>query len=155
MAEVYFYHLTSSPLEQALPDLLEKVRANNWRALVRGTDTGQLTKLDATLWNYRDTTFMPHGLAGGEHDAQQPILLTTGSENANASDILLLVHQAKTDAAEVAQFTRVCLMFDGNNPDALNAARGDWKTLTDAGIPAQYWAQENGRWMKKAEKSAN
>ena len=33
MAEVFFYHLTTSPLEQALPDLLEKVRGNNWRAL--------------------------------------------------------------------------------------------------------------------------
>ena len=154
MAEVYFYHLTSSPLEQALPDLLEKVRGNNWRALIRSTDQTRLTKLDTHLWQYRENAFMPHGLAGGDHDADQPILLTTGTENTNNSEILLLTHQAKTEPTEVAKFTRVCIMFDGNNPDELTAARGDWKTLTDAGIPAQYWAQENGRWTKKAEKTA-
>lgn len=153
MAEVYFYHLTSSPLEQALPDLLEKVRANTWRALIRGTDRDRLAKLDAHLWQYRDDTFLPHGLSGGDHDADQPILLTTDVSNTNNAEILLLTHQAKTDAAEVAKFTRVCLMFDGMDQHALNAARADWKTLTDAGIPAQYWAQENGRWTKKAEKT--
>jgi len=31
----------------------------------------------------------------------------------------------------------------------------DWKALTDGGIAAQYWAQEDGSWVKKAEKSAN
>ena len=45
MAEVYFYHLTSSPLEQALPDLLEKVRGNDWRALIRCTDQTRLNKM--------------------------------------------------------------------------------------------------------------
>lgn len=153
MAEVYFYHLTTSPLEQALPDLLEKVRGNSWRALIRGTDADRLAKLDTHLWQYRDDTFLPHGLAGGDHDADQPILLTTDQSNTNNAEILLLIHQAKTDAVEVNKFTRVCLMFDGMDHDALNAARADWKSLTDAGIPAQYWAQENGRWTKKAEKT--
>ncbi len=154
MAEVFFYHLTTSPLEQALPDLLEKVRGNAWRALIRGTDQNRLSRLDEHLWQYRDDGFLAHGLAGGEHDADQPILLTTGTDNTNNAEILLLAHGAKTDAAEAGTFTRVCLMFDGNNPDELTAARADWKALTDAGIAAQYWAQENGRWTKKAEKSA-
>ena len=153
MAEVYFYHLTTSPLEQALPDLLEKVRANTWRALIRGTDAARLTHLDAQLWQYRDDTFLAHGIAGGDHDTHQPILITTETDNTNQSEILLLVHGAKTTTTEVAAFTRVCLMFNGNDETELNAAREDWKTLTDAGIPAQYWAQENGRWTKKAEKT--
>ena len=154
MAEVYFYHLTRSPLEKAIPDLLEKVRANNWRALIRSTDPHRLQALDASLWQYRDDSFLPHGLAGGAHDAQQPILLTTTSENTNQADILLLTHQAKTDPSEVAAYKRVCLMFDGNNANELTQARTDWKSLTEAGIAAQYWAQEDGRWTKKAEKKA-
>jgi DNA polymerase-3 subunit chi len=153
MAEIYFYHLTSSPLEQALPDLLEKVRANAWRALIRGTNAARLMHLDQHLWQYRDDNFLAHGMAGGDYDADQPILLTTDIKNSNNSEILLLTNQAKTDATEVARFTRVCLMFDGNNPDELTSARTDWKSLTEAGIPAQYWAQENGRWTKKAEKT--
>tara|TARA_B100001059_G_C17777303_1_gene552071 strand:- start:911 stop:1372 length:462 start_codon:yes stop_codon:yes gene_type:complete len=153
MAEVYFYHLTSSPLEQALPDLLEKVSANKWRALIRGTDENWLERLDAHLWQYHDDNFLAHGKAGGDHDSEQPILLTTNIENVNNAEILLLTHQAKIDPAEVSKFARVCLIFNGMDSQELNSARSDWKNLTDAGIPAQYWAQENGRWTKKAEKA--
>ncbi|MEM7720517.1 MAG: DNA polymerase III subunit chi, partial [Pseudomonadota bacterium] len=33
-------------------------------------------------------------------------------------------------------------------------ARTQWRSLTEAGITAQYWAEEAGRWVKKAESSA-
>jgi DNA polymerase-3 subunit chi len=154
MAEVFFYHLTRSTLEQALPDLLGKVRANNWRALVRGADIARLKALDAHLWRFAEEAFLPHGLANGPHDSDQPILLTDQTSNANSADLLVLVNSAKTNIAEAQSFTRVCLMFDGNNADELTSARADWKSITDAGIAAQYWAQEDGRWVKKAEKSA-
>ncbi len=154
MAEVFFYHLTRSPLQQALPELLERVLSRGWRALVRGVDDGRMRWLDETLWQGRDVAFLPHGMAGGDHDAAQPVLLATGGENRNLAEVLLLVDGAKVTPAEVAGYTRVCLMFDGNDSDAITAARGDWKALTDAGIAAQYWAQEDGSWVKKAEKAA-
>ena len=46
------------------------------------------------------------------------------------------------------------MIFDGNDPDALQAARAQWKALTDAGCAAQYWSEETGRWEKKAERGA-
>ncbi|MCP5086072.1 MAG: DNA polymerase III subunit chi [Rhodobacteraceae bacterium] len=155
MAEVFFYHLTRSPLEQALPELLERVLARGWRALVRGADTNRLKWLDDRLWLWRDAAFLPHGLSGGAHDAGQPVLLTLDAENRNLADVLLLVDGAKTDPGEAGEFSRVCLMFDGNDAQAVEAARGEWKALTDAGIAAQYWAQEDGNWVKKAEKPAS
>lgn len=155
MAEVYFYHLTRSRLDQALPDLLEKVRAKPWRALVRGRDIEKLKHLDTALWQYKEDSFLAHGLAGGKHDADQPVLLTDQTVNANNAEILLLTDGAKTTPEEVALYTRVCLMFDGNAEAELGSARADWKALTDAGVPAQYWAQEDGRWTKKAEKKAD
>lgn len=155
MAEVYFYHLTRSRLDQALPDLLEKVRAKPWRALVRGRDIEKLKQLDTALWQYKEDSFLAHGLIGENHDADQPILLTNQLDNVNHAEILLLADGAKTTPQEVALYTRVCLMFDGNTETELTAARTDWKALTDAGVPAQYWAQEDGRWTKKAEKKAD
>ncbi len=154
MAEVFFYHLTRSPLQQALPELLDRVLARGWRALVRGVDQGRLRWLDDMLWQGRDDAFLPHGMAGGDHDAVQPVLLATGVENPNKAEILLLVDGAEITPEQAQEYTRVCLMFDGNDPDAVQAARRDWKALTDAGIAAQYWAQEDGSWVKKAEKSA-
>jgi DNA polymerase III subunit chi len=151
MTEVYFYHLTSSRLEQALSKLLEKVRASKWRALIRSINTGSLDRLDAHLWQYSEDNFLAHGKSGGDYDKDQPILLTTDFDNTNNAEILFLMDQAKTDPTEVAKFTRVCLIFDGMDPEELNSARIEWKNCSQAGIPAQYWAQDDGRWIKKAE----
>lgn len=151
MAEVYFYHLTRTRLAQALPDLLEKVCAKNWRAVVRGTERSQLAELDEALWKYREDSFLAHGLAGAGHDANQPVLLTESEENANGAEILLLTGRAKITPAEVENYQRVCLMFNGGDEGELAAARKDWKALTDAGIRAQYWSQEGGSWKKLAQ----
>ena len=63
MGAVYFYHLTREPLDRVLPMLLERSLAQGWRVAVRGTDRGQLERLDEQLW--LDEGFLPHGLAGG------------------------------------------------------------------------------------------
>jgi DNA polymerase III subunit chi len=155
MAEVLFYHLTRTPLEQTLPDLLEKSARKGWRVLVRGTDKTRLSRLDDRIWAYRDDSFVPHGLAGGAHDAAQPVLLTDQPDNANQADVLMLVEGGRTDAAEAQGFTRVCLLFDGSDAQALASARADWTELTAAGLPAKYWAQEGDGWVQKASKNCD
>jgi DNA polymerase-3 subunit chi len=52
----------------------------------------------------------------------------------------------------VQRLERVCILFDGNATASLDAARVQWKALTDAGCSAQYWSEASGRWEKKAEK---
>lgn len=151
MGAAFFYHLTRRPLEQTLPVLLGKAREAGWRIAVRGADTGRMEWLDEKLWQGPDDGFLPHGLAGGPHDADQPILLTTGAA-ANDPACLMTVDGAEVSPEEVQALERVCVLFDGHDPEALNRARGQWKALTDAGCSAQYWSEESGRWEKKAEK---
>lgn len=150
MAEVLFYHLTQTPLERSLPELLEKSLQRGWRVLVKGGDADRLAFLDTTLWTYRDVSFLPHGVAG-EGAQHQPIYLTAGDEEPNNADILFLVDGAAYPFEKMAAFDRVCVLFDGNDPDALAAARNDWKATSAAKLPAKYWAQEDGRWAQKAE----
>lgn len=150
MGEVYFYHLTASPLEQTLPMLLSKARGAGWRVLVRGTAPDRMGWLNDRLWLGNEATFLAHGLSGGEFDADQPILLTCDGDNPNSSDCLMSVDGAEVSPAEVQKSARVCILFDGNDPVALERARGQWKSLADAGSPAQYWAQEDGKWTMKA-----
>lgn len=152
MGAAYFYHLTDTPLEATLPMLIGKAREAGWRVLVRGRDPALLKRLDDMLWQGPDDGFLPHGMAGGPHDADQPVLL--GDVAADGFACVMSVGGADVTAQEVAASERVCILFDGHDGDALQQARGQWKTLTDAGCAAQYWAQENGRWTKKAEKSA-
>ncbi|NNF72498.1 MAG: DNA polymerase III subunit chi [Rhodobacteraceae bacterium] len=149
MGAVYFYHLTRSPLEATLPMLLGKALGAGWRVAVRGTDAERLDWLDEKLW--LGDGFLPHGRAGGEFDADQPVLLTTEASAPNAASCVMAVDGAVVAPEEVAPLDRVCILFDGNDGDAVEAARDQWRTLTGAGCAAQYWSQEGGSWAKKAE----
>ncbi len=151
MGAVYFYHLTRQPLEQTLPVLLDKARQAGWRIAVRGTDPARLDWLDEKLWLGPEEGFLPHGRAGGPHDADQPILLTTEMQAANEPSCVMAVDGASVEPDEVAAMERVCILFDGNDREAVQMARGQWKALTGAGCSAQYWSEESGRWEKKAE----
>ncbi|NBC95215.1 MAG: DNA polymerase III subunit chi [Deinococcus-Thermus bacterium] len=151
MGDVMFYHLTRSTLPAALGMLLEKSLARGWRVAVRGRDRAALETLDAALWLGPDERFLPHGLAGGPHDARQPILLTDAAEAANAPDCLMLVDGADLAPEEPARLERVCIVFDGGDGDQVAHARGQWRAVKAAGATAQYWSEESGRWEKKAQ----
>jgi DNA polymerase III subunit chi len=150
LAEVLFYHLTTSPVEQALPEILERALARGWRAVVRCGSEPALEMLDARLWTWRDDAFLPHGTASMGHAARQPVWLTCGDENPNGAQVLVLVAGARVEPGEAAGFERVCLLFEAVDADALAAAREDWRRVTAAGLPARYWAQDDGRWVEKA-----
>lgn len=148
MTDVLFYHLTETPLERTLPDILEKSLQRNWRVLVKGGNKARLDVLDGMLWTYRPDSFLPHGQDMAE---QQPIYLTNEDDDPNNAHILILVDGASFVAKDISKYERVCLMFDGNDPDALGAAREDWKKTIFANLRAVYWAQSDGRWVQKAE----
>ena len=154
MGAAFFYHLTRRPLEDTLTMLLGKAQGAGWHVLIRGTDPARLQWLDDKLWLGPEEGFLPHGLAGGAHDARQPILLTQSSDNPNTAKCLMCIDGAKTTPTEITEFERVCILFDGHDEAALGAARQQWKSLTDAGSPAQYWSEDSGRWEKKAEHPA-
>lgn len=151
MGAAFFYHLTRSPVETTLPMLLEKSLAAGWRVAVRAKTAERLAWLDEKLWLEPEDGFLPHGLAGGPWDAEQPVLLTLG-EAANAAACLISIDGAAIAPEEAAAAARICILFDGNDPAAVDHARGQWRSLTAAGISAQYWSEEAGRWQKKAER---
>ncbi len=151
MGAAFFYHLTRRPLEATLPVLLDRAGQAGWRVAVRGTDAGRMAWLDEKLWLGPEEGFRAHGLAGGPHDAEQPVLLATEKTAVNAPDCVMIIDGAAVEAEEVNTLERVCILFDGNDDRALNHARGQWKALKDAGCAAQYWSEESGRWEMKAE----
>lgn len=149
MAAAYFYHMTDSTLAETLPVLLEKCLGAGWRAMVRGSSEMQLKAIDMTLWKGNPTSFIPHGIAGGDHDADQPILLTMDTGD-NGAKCLFSIGGAVVTAEEIAPLERCFILFDGMDEQAVTVARAQWKTLTVAGAEAVYWSQETGRWEEKA-----
>jgi DNA polymerase-3 subunit chi len=154
MGEVYFYHLTRSPLEVALSQVLTRALAAGWRVAVRSHDAGRLVWLDERLWLGPEDGFLPHGIEGGPQDADQPVLLTASLHLPPGVACLMSVDGAAVAPAEAAALQRVCILFDGNDPEALTNARQQWRDVTGAGLGAQYWAEDGGRWEKKQEKAA-
>lgn len=150
MGEVLFYHLSSSPLERTLPELLERCMQRGWRVIVRASAEARVHALDEMLWTYNPASFLPHGTSDMAQNGDQPILLTTLATNPNSATVLMLVDGARVDPNEVDGFERVCLIFNGQEEGALNAAREDWVAVKNAGLKGKYWAQDNGRWVEKA-----
>lgn len=149
MGVVMFYHLTASGMEETARNLLTRSLQAGWRVMLRGTDVARLQRLDGMLWQGPDDSFLPHGLEGGPHDARQPVLLGTGAIG-NEAQALMAVDGAAVAVEEATGLERVFILFDGRDLAAVAAARVQWKSLTDAGLAAQYWSEESGRWEKKA-----
>ncbi|MDM7458056.1 MAG: DNA polymerase III subunit chi [Paracoccus sp. (in: a-proteobacteria)] len=148
MGKALFYHLTHSPVEAVLPQLLARALAKGWRVELRATTAARLQRLDLDLW--QGDGFLPHGLAGGPHDARQPVLLTLPDQKAaNAPACLMTVDGPPLDPAQINSLDRVCILFDGGDAAALAAARDQWRQLSAAGLLAEYWSEDSGRWERK------
>lgn len=148
MAVAKFYHLTRDPLEELLPKLIGKALEIGLTVALRGTDRARMQALDRQLW--LNEGFLPHGLAGGPHDAEQPVLLVSDatplSELPNKPGCLITLDSAPVTAAEARAVDRLCIVFDGTNEDVVAQARTQWRSLTNADIEAEYWNRESGRW---------
>lgn len=150
MTEVLFYHLQRQPIERVLPQLLERSVERGWRAVVQAASDERLDALDAHLWTYRDDSFLPHGTARDAEAAMQPILLTTADDNPNGAAVRFLIDGAPVPP-DAASYARIVLLFDGEDEEALAAARQRWGEAKAKGFEVTYWqTDEQGRWVKKA-----
>lgn len=154
MGAARFYHLTRSPVEVTLFRLLSKAVEAGLRVEVRGVAAERLDWLDEKLWLIDDAAFLPHGLAGDGHDDRQPVLLTLAEQAAAHTSCVMAIDGAPVAPAEVGRLDRTFILFDGNDPEALAHARGQWTALTGAGAAAEYWSEETGKWQMKARKPA-
>src|SRR5665647_1940750 len=125
MTEILFYHLQGQKLEGVLTPLLEKSLERGWWVVVQAASEERIDALDAHLWTYRESGFLPHGTMRDDEPAAQPILLTTATDNPNAATVRFLVDGAAVPA-DAATYARLVLLFDGDDEEALAAARTRW-----------------------------
>lgn len=150
MAEVLFYHLTESRLEEALPSLLERSLAKGWRVVVQFATEERRDALDHHLWVYKDESFLPHGTDADGSGALQPILLTVeAGQQGNDPHVRFLVEGATPGSLE--RYVRAVYLFDGHDEEQITQARERWKIEKAAGHDVTYWQQTDDRkWVKKA-----
>src|ERR1700732_4815356 len=144
MAEIGFYHLLTTPLERALPRLLERACSQGHRIVIRAASSERVDHLDALLWTYDEAAFLPHGSARDGNAESQPVWLTTADENPNRATMLVLLDgQSST---RLGDYARCCDIFDGTDDAAVAAARQRWREAKVAGHQLAYWEQTEGKW---------
>ena len=149
MTEVLFYHLQRQPIEKVLPQLLEKSIERGWRVVVESPLEDRIDALDAHLWTYRDDSFLPHATWRAGDAAEQPVLLTVADGNANGANVRFLIDNAALPA-DTDRYERVVLVFNGDDGEALDAARQAWKDCKARGFDVTYWqTDERGRWQRR------
>lgn len=150
MTEVLFYHLERQPLERVLPLLVEKSLERGWRAAIRTGRPERVRDLDEMLWIYSEESFLPHSNDADNDLQNEPAVVTSTDNFANAPHVVFLVDRASL-LEDVSAHERVVYMFNGQDDEALAEARVAWKEVRGKGLESTYWQQdENGRWQKKA-----
>ena len=149
MTEVLFYHLQDMTIENVLPPLLEKSLERGWRVVVQSTSEERTEVLDAHLWTYREDSFLPHATWRVADAGDQPIILAVEEGNPNRANVRFLVDNAPLPA-DSDIYERVVLLFNGDDADALAAARRSWTDCKARGFDVTYWqADDRGRWQKR------
>jgi DNA polymerase-3 subunit chi len=136
-----------TPLERALPRLLERALKDGYRVLVMAGSAERVEHLNQLLWTYDEASFLPHGSARDGNAERQPIFLAASDGNPNHATMLVLVDGAQGAALDA--YSRVCDMFDGNDETAVEDARRRWREAKAAGHNLTYWEQTGAGWVKR------
>jgi DNA polymerase-3 subunit chi len=139
-----FWQVTDDPVEKVVALIARRALGQGERVLVVSSDAAQRSAIAAALWQAGPESFLANGEAGGPGADRQPILLGPEPQPLNGASHLILADGTFRDTEG---FARVFLLFP---PDAAPAARAAWRAVDGrAGLERAYYAQEDGRWVKK------
>lgn len=97
--------------------LVRKASAANHRIVLLADDAAQQQALDAQLWSFVATEFLPHVAAGDALAAQTPVILTS-DDGAPLPHTDLLVNLSRRMPAGFERFQRVIEVVSAQEQDA-------------------------------------
>ena len=152
MAELAFYQLRTSSLENALCTLLQKALDSNHRVRVISGSDERISSLSLALWTQNAGSFLAHGTISDDNYQDHPILLTTEqqdiTENRNNADVVIAIDGAKP--IFIDGVSRYLDIFDGNSETARSEARNRWVNYKADDHSLTFWKQgEGGAWLKQ------
>ena len=149
MTEVLFYHLQDMTLENVLPPLLEKSLERGWRVVVQSTSRSAPTRSTricgpiATIRSCRT----PPGAPAMRRISRSCWRSRRAIRTAPMSGSWSTMPRCRRMPTA---YERLVLVFNGDDGDALAAARGAWTDCKARGFEVTYWqADERGRWQRR------
>ncbi len=132
--EINFYQVDETIIK-ALAPLLIKVLDEKKKALVFCGSENLVKEIDASLWSYGRSKFIPHiTVFDKEFEMnRQPILITNKEENLNKADYLVFLDQPSD--AFISSFSRVFHFYEPGK-------------LTAKLKPTNSYKKEDGKWVK-------
>ena len=144
--QVDFWQVSRDPVARVVALIAERTVGSGERLLVVAEDEAQRSAISRTLWETKPEAFLANGEADAPHAARQPILLSPHCEAANGARYIVLADGTWRDAAEGCE--RAFLLFD---EAGIPAAREVWRQFDERdNVERGYFAQEDGKWVKKA-----
>lgn len=145
--QVMFYELSRDPAHTVVPLLARRIVEQGGRVLVVSADERHRAQISTALWASRLDSFLANGQAGEGNEARQPILISDVPDPANQARFLIIADGVWCEGEE--PFERTFYLFDDETKPQ---AREVWRELRGReGVTKEYWAQEDGRWTKKAQ----
>jgi DNA polymerase-3 subunit chi len=144
--QVDFWQLSRDPVERVVALIAERTRGAGEKLLVVAQDGERRAEMSRALWEAGPEAFLANGEATAPHAARQPILLSERCEAENGARYLVLADGGWCEGADA--FERVFLLFGAAGTEA---ARGTWRLFDGReDVQRSYYAQEDGKWVKKA-----
>ena len=142
--EINFYQVDDI-LYKSIAPLLLKVLEENKKALIFCQSEAQVAEIDAGLWSFSKTKFLPHGTKADKlKPLEQPVFITIEPSNFNQSQYLLMFGEA--EESFLKQFEKIFYFFSsGNAADA----RALWKKYKPKSSALNFYKKEDGGWVKK------
>jgi len=139
-----FWQVTHDPLEKVVTLIAMRAVSQGERVLVVSADPAQRAAISGALWQAGPESFLANGEADAPGADRQPVLLAETIAPANGASHLIL---ADGTWREATGFARVFLLFP---PEGAPDARQAWRAQDGRdGVERAYYAQEDGRWVKK------
>jgi DNA polymerase-3 subunit chi len=147
--EVVFYALYSTPVDKALPALLQKIYDSSFKVHIHCEDDHQMQTLDDSIWTFTPLAFLPHAsvLTSTQFPAQNPIWLATDIKFINNPEVL--ISTMPTFFENLENIKKIIFFYD-LNLDTKKQFEDLQKKYKDKNFSLTLWMQNTkGGWDKK------
>ena len=137
MTDVLFIEVTASRLEIRACEIAERTYVQGNRLQIIAADQQQAVRLDDLLWTFRPDSFVPHGFPKGKKDEPlPPVVITTERKKIPSFEFLLMLDYCPIET--LVQFSRVIHLVVVDKRERLEASRGYWAQLREAGFSLRH-----------------
>jgi DNA polymerase III subunit chi len=143
--EINFYQISADDVNyKAMAPLLLKILEEQKKACIYCSNEAELAEIDAGLWSFSKTKFIPHAtLKDGVDANRQPVFIDQEEQNHNKAEFLVMMQPVSDDFLN--SFERVFYFF---NDEGLQEARKQWKIYKEKSFALNFYKKEKGKWGK-------